>query len=612
MKLHWVDLAVLIAYLTTMVVVGLVVKRRARLGMSHYFLGANKLPWWALSMSNAASMFDISGTMWLVYLLFAYGLKSVFMPWLWPVFNQVFLMVYLSAWLRRSGALTGGDWITLRFGSDLGAEASRISVVLFALVSVVGFTGYAFVGLSKFAAEFLPAGIPPDSYALMLIAVTTLYTSLGGLYSVVITDLIQFTIMVCCSLALAWLAVTQVAPDQLAAATPAGWDEIAFSWQLDLRWSDLLPAVQDRIDDDGFEMFGAFFLMMVFKGVLVSAAGPAPNYDMQRILAARSPREASLVSGMVSVVLFIPRYLMIAGITVLALVRLGPQVTAGDKLDLEAVLPIVIRDFVPIGLTGLMIAGLIAAFMSTFAGTVNSAAAYLVNDVYRRYWNPGGTERQYIRASYVASLALVVVGCAAGRLTPSVSKATEWIVAALWGGYAAPNVLKWYWWRMNGHGYFWGMTTGLAGAVTLLAFPAVKPLQAFPLLLAISAAGSVAGSLATHRQTPAVLHEFYRRTRPWGLWKPVAQAAIAADPSFVPNRALPRDLFNVAVGIVWQTSLIAMPIYAVIQQWHHAAIALAVTVGATAILKRTWYDRLSEREFQSAEPVLDAIETGAS
>ena len=114
------------------------------------------MPWWVLSMSNAASMFDISGTIWLIMLLYVYGLKSVFIPWLWPVFNQIFLMVYLSAWLRRSGAITGAEWITLRFGRDTGAEASRISVVLFALVSVIAFTGYAFVGIAKFAEVFCP------------------------------------------------------------------------------------------------------------------------------------------------------------------------------------------------------------------------------------------------------------------------------------------------------------------------------------------------------------------------------------------------------------------------------------------------------------------------
>ena len=93
----------------------------------------------------------------------------------------------------------------------------------------------------------------------------------------------------------------------------------------------MLPAAQQRIADDGYTMFGAFFMMMVFKGVLVSMAGPAPNYDMQRILAARSPKEAAMMSGLVTVVLFTPRYFMIAGITVLALALLGDRACGEER-----------------------------------------------------------------------------------------------------------------------------------------------------------------------------------------------------------------------------------------------------------------------------------------
>src|SRR4029078_2354314 len=199
MELQFIDIAIILAYMAGMIVVGFVVERRARGGIDNYFLGGNKMPWWILSMSNAASMFDVSGTMWLVSLLYVYGLQSVFIPWLWPLFNQIFLMVYLSSWLRRSKATTGAEWITLRFGNDSGAEASRISVVVFALVSVIAFTGYAFVGISKFSAVFLPNVLCAHHYTLVIVGVTTLYTVVGGLYSVVLTDLIQFVIkLVCC------------------------------------------------------------------------------------------------------------------------------------------------------------------------------------------------------------------------------------------------------------------------------------------------------------------------------------------------------------------------------------------------------------------------------
>ena len=532
MDLHYVDIAIIVLYMLGMVVVGFVAEQRARGGLQDYFLGGNQMPWWVLSMSNATTMFDVSGTMWLVSLLYVYGLKSVFIPWLWPVFNQIFLMVYLSTWLRRSGALTGAEWITLRFGSDPGAEASRISVVIFALVSVIGFTGYAFVGIAKFADVFLPPVLSPGTYALIIIGVTTLYTVVGGMYSVVIADLIQFFLKLICCVAIGFIAMRQVSPDALAAVVPQGWSDITFGWTLELDWSRLLPAADQRITEDGYTMFGAFFAMMLFKGVLVSMAGPAPNYDMQRILAAKSAKEAAMMSGLVTVVLFTPRYFMIAGITVLALVLLREQAVTAGQLDLEQVLPMVIRDLVPAGLSGLMIAGLLAAFMSTFSGTINAAAAYVVNDIYKRYRRPTAPDRVYIRASYVASIAIVIVGCAAGYITPSVHRATEWIVAALWGGYAAPNVLKWHWWRFNGWGYFWGMMAGIAGALALLNYPAVNPLTAFPLLLLFSTVGSIGGSLLTRPERESVLLDFYTRTRPWGWWGPIRARRDSPRPEF--------------------------------------------------------------------------------
>ena len=252
MELHAVDIAIIVVYLIAMIVVGFVVERRARKNLGEYFLGGHRMPWWLLSMSNAASMFDISGTMWLVSLLFVYGLKSVFFPWLWPVFNQIFLMVYLSTWLRRSKAMTGAEWITMRFGGDRGAEASRISVVIFALISVIAFTGYAFVGISKFAEVFLPKSLSPHTYGLIIVAITTLYTAIGGFYGVVVTDLIQFFIKLVCCILLGVLAMQRVSPDTLAAVVPAGWHDISFGWQLDLDWSQLMPAAHQRILDDGY------------------------------------------------------------------------------------------------------------------------------------------------------------------------------------------------------------------------------------------------------------------------------------------------------------------------------------------------------------------------
>src|SRR3979490_327037 len=140
MKLQLLDIAIIIAYLLMMLMIGWYFRKKARQNKESYLLGGKKLPWYMLGLSDASDMFDISGTMWMVSLAFVYGMKSIWIPWLWPVFNQVFMMVYLSKWLRRSNANTGAEWLATRFGlSGKGVKGSHTIIVAFALIGCLGF-----------------------------------------------------------------------------------------------------------------------------------------------------------------------------------------------------------------------------------------------------------------------------------------------------------------------------------------------------------------------------------------------------------------------------------------------------------------------------------------
>jgi SSS family solute:Na+ symporter len=594
LHLRPIDVAIILTYLFTSVFVGYWVSHRASRDMKAYFLGGNSLPWYVLGVSNASGMFDIAGTMWLVYILFVYGAKSVWIPWLWPVFNQIFLMVYLSKWLRRSNVMTGAEWIKTRFGDGNGARLAHVIVVIYALVSVVGFLTYAFKGIGKFATDFLPWHLSANQYALVLMGITTFYVVKGGMFSVVITEVIQFCILSVASIAIGIIAISRVAPEALRRVVPTGWDGLFFGWHLNLDWSQLISSVNHKIAQDGYSLFGIFFMMLLFKGVLVSMAGPAPNYDMQRILSTRNSRDASLMSAFVNVALIFPRYLMITGLTILALVFYSDHIRGmGDSIDFEMVLPDALGRFVPAGLLGLLIAGLLAAFMSNFAATVNAAPPYIVNDLYKRFVNPNASQRTYVRLGYLSSFAVVVVGISFGWFVGSIDSVIKWIVSALWGGYTAANVLKWYWWRFNGFGYFWGMVSGIAGSLIVpLVLPDVSALNAFPLLLALSLAGCLAGTFLSKPESDQVLMDFYRRVRPWGFWGPMLAKVQVADPSFQPNQDFWRDMFNVVVGICWQTSLVALPVFIVIRKAEGIVASLAVVAASSIILKLTWYDHL--------------------
>ncbi|WP_319592461.1 sodium:solute symporter family protein [uncultured Draconibacterium sp.] len=596
MKLNVLDLSIIIGYFITTILLGIYFTRLASKNIDSYFLGGRSMPWYILSVSNASGMFDVSGTMWLVSMLFVYGIKGIYFPWLWPFFNQIFMMVFLSVWLRRSNVLTGAEWITTRFGNGKGAKQSHIIVVVFALVSVIGFLGYAFVGIGKFAQIFLPWNLSANTYALILMLGTGIYVILGGLFSVVATDVLQFIIMTITSIVIAVIAINMVSPEAINAVVPPNWDSAFIDWKLDLDWSGYMDSVNNRIKSDGLSMFGAFVMMMLFKGFFISLAGPIPSHDMQRILSNKTPKHAAMMSGLNSVAMLIPRFLLVTSLTVLALVYFNTELAAmEDNIDFELILPYAIGNFIPTGLKGLIIAGLLAAFMSTISSYINVAPAYIVNDIYKKYINPRAGSARLVKLSYLASTLFLAIGIGFGYIIESIDSITQWIVTALWAGYAAPNMLKWYWWRFNGYGFFWGMLSGLAAAmITPFLLPGFAPIYHFPFIFALSLAVSIFASLLTPPEDETVTFSFYKTVRPWGIWEPIHQKVIVQDHEFQKNTAFKRDMFNVVIGIIWQLSLIAMPVYLVIQNFTKASIAFGITIITSFLLKKNWYNKLEE------------------
>lgn len=643
MKLQLIDILIIALYLVAMVVIGLILKKKASQNMDSYFLGGKSLPFYMLGLSNASGQFDISGTMWMVTLAFVYGLKSAWVPWLWPVFNQVFLMVYLSVWLRRSNVLTGAEWIQTRFGTDRGARLSHTIVVVYALIGVLGFLSYGFIGVGKFmeiffpwdiVSQFVPFEIPaeyvPHAYGIFFTAIATVYVILGGMFSIVWTDVVQFAIMTVAGITIAVIAMMKVSPETLAAIVPAGWDSLMPDWTLNLQWADIFSDVNEKITNDQYGLFGIFLMMMLFKGVCASMAGPAPNYDMQKILSCRTAKEAALMSGSVPVILLIPRYLMIMGFAVLALAFFSDLdlTTGSGAIDFELILPNAITQFAPVGVCGLLLAGLLAAFMSTFASTANAAPAYIVNDIYKKYINPQADDRTMIRMSHLVTIVVVAVSVVIGFFVESVNSVLQWITSALWGGYIAANLLKWHWWRFNGNGYFWGMITGiLASLVCPLVFDQytmvdgqfvervgafahnapLLPLFYFPLLFVISLIGCVVGTYAAPAVDEATLERFYLTVRPWGFWRPVHERVVAKYPQVKANGHFKRDMFNVCIGIVWQMSLTVIPMYLVIKDGMPLVSSILVLLITSLILKKNWYDKMcrDEAEYQAVMAELE-------
>jgi Na+/proline symporter len=610
MKLHGIDVVIVVAYLLSVSLIGVLLSRRASRNLNSYLLGGKELPWYLLGLSNASGMFDISGTMWLVTIMFVYGLKSVWLPWLWPTFNQIFLMVFLSAWLRRSNVTTGAQWIGTRFGQGVGARLSHSIVVIFAIIGCLGFMVYGFVGLGKFMEVFIPWEVVspyvpfdvapryvPHLYGIVFTLAAIIYTVLGGMTSLVLADILQYAIMTISAIVVAGIAMASLSSHAL--NVPDGWFSPFFGWTLGLDWTNIIEEVKSKIADDQFSWFSIIMMLMLFKGIMASGAGPAPNYDMQKILATRNPREAALMSGFVSIVLMPVRYLMVTGFAVLGILYFKQlDLTVAGKIDFEQVLPAAMNQFVPAGVMGCLLAGLLAAFLGTFAGTLNAAQAYIMNDFYIKYLRPRAGRREVSLMSYGTGIVIVVVSILLGMFAKdakTVDKLLQWIVSGLYGGYVAANVLKWYWWRFNGHGYFWGMVGGIVPALIFpKVFPQTLALYYFPLLFVLSLAGCIIGTYATQPTDEKTLMAFYRNVRPWGFWGPIHKKVVALYPDFQENRNFRRDMVNVVVGTIWQTCLVLLPMYVVLLKWPQAAVVVGLIAVASYILKKNWYDLLDK------------------
>lgn len=590
-----VDYLIVLAYFAIVITLGFWYRKKASKDLDAYFLGGKKLHWLALAMSGSVSNFDITGTMWIVSILFLLGMKSMWHHWMWGFMMGAFFMSYMGRWVRRSNVMTAAEWMNTRFGDCPGAKLARTAYALMAVLTQAGFVGYAFQGIGKFAAEYIPlealAGYTstpwlrtlvttyePHVLAVTIIGMTTLYVVMGGLYSVVVADVFQTVILTLGSICVAYIAWSRLTPDLLG-GLPAGWASMKVPWRI--------PEFAGT-ENWQFELFGPLALVWVIKGLLLNAGGPGQMYDFQRFLAARSPRDAAKVGAAWSGFLIV-RWAMAMGIVLLALTGIT------GVTDPEKVMPLVLQGFLPIGLKGIVLAGLLAAFMSTFSSTVNSGASFIVRDIWQPYFRPRATDRQCVRFSHLATFLLVVIGIAIGFQAKSIAQIWNWLMMALGAGVIIPNVLRWYWWRLNGWGYSAGMLGGILLSLVVLFKPDIPAYWSFAAITIASLGACVIVSLATSPVSRDVLVSFYESVRPFGAWGPLRrQVAPLENTKAARSESLRLAVVNVVLGMVAIASLYMAPMYLVGHWYLYALICLGFAAPAVVCLKFTWYDNLPE------------------
>jgi len=585
-----VDYVIILLYFAVVIGLGFWYQKRASKSLGAYFLGGKSIHWLALAMSGSVSNFDITGTMWIISILFVLGMKSMWHHWMWGFLMGAFFLGYMGKWVRRSNVMTAAEWMKTRFGTGPGGRLARTAYALMAVFTLASFVGYAYQGIGKFASVYIPleslaqyTSVPwlqniftlheSGCLAVMIISITTLYVILGGLYSVVVTDVVQTVILTLGSIIIAYIAWSNLTPELLS-NLPDGWSSLNVPWRIE-KFAGT--------EHTEFEFFGALVIVWVAKGLLLNAGGPAQMYDFQRFLAARNARDAAKVGAAWSVFLIV-RWAMAMGIVLLALTGVT------GVTDSEKVMPLVLLKILPAGLRGVVIAGLLSAFMSTFSSTVNSGASFIVRDIWQPYFSPNAGEKESVRFSYVATVLLVLAGVGIGTQATSIAQIWSWMMMALGAGVVVPNVLRWYWWRMNGWGYAFGTLGGIVLSLAALFFPDAPVYYVFPSICLASLFVSIITSLATRPVEQEVLVGFYRTVRPFGLWKPVAaKSLLSAEELSSRSESVSLTILNVVLAMLAIAGLYLFPMYLIGHWYVDSAIWLMLATVAVFALMFTWY-----------------------
>lgn len=596
-----IDLAIVILYLLTITLIGLYFERRASSGIDSYFLGGRKIPWWALGASGMASNFDVSGTMINVALIYAFGAVGFFVEMRGGlVLIMAFLMIFMGKWTRRSKVMTLAEWMTYRFGDGIQGKAARFISAISTLIITVAIVSYFSVGAGKFIGDILGIpeffGLSSEFWAASLIIVlTTIYTVASGLQGVVWTDVFQgilifVMIIIVCTISL----LSADIPNIFSISVPLKDGSFLPIETTKDAWTSILPSWELSFPENSaysiYNLFGIALLFYLIKVVIEGSAGTG-GYMAQRFFAARSDRDAGLLS-LFWIFLLSFRWPFIAAIAVLG-ISFG--VSSGEIIsDPEKVLPTVIFNILPLGLKGLLVAGLMAAAMSTFSSLINSGASYWVRDIYQEFINPLATEKKLIVHSRFASVIIVLLGLGLTINIKSINEIWGWLTMGLGAGMVVPLLVRWYWWRMNGYGFTAGTVFGMGTAIIQkLFYPEATEYMSFAILLVSSFSVTIIVTLLTEQTSKATLVNFYKTSRPFGFWKPI-KSLLPDEKKTQINSENRRDIIAISFALPWQIVLFLTGMTVILRRFDLFIYLFVLLIFLSAGLYYFWFRHLSD------------------
>ena len=518
--MNWIDWSIIVFYFVASAGVGVFYAKRAGKDMQEFFLSGRNLPWWLAGTSMVATTFAADTPLAVTELVARNGIAG---NWLWWnfLFGGMLTVFFFARLWRRAGILTDVEFVEIRYTGKPAAFLRGFRAIYLGIFMNCIIMGWVNLAMAAILEGMF--GVPRDQvmiYIALSLVLTAVYSALSGLWGVAVTDAFQFILAMvgCVVLAFVVLALPEVGGIAgLQAKLPA--------WNF-----RFLPVVGDGgAGGDGLGIGGALALsvaaFLAYVGVQWWASwypGAEPGgggYVAQRMMSAKDEKHSLYATLWFTVAHYCirPWPWIIVGLATLVLYpALGP-----DEKRLGYVFAM--RDHLPIGLKGLLVASFFAAYMSTISTQLNWGTSYIMNDFYRRFVNPAANDRSLVRTARITTILIMLLSLVVTAMLDTISGAWTFIIEA-GAGLGLVLILRWYWWRVNAWSEIAAMSTPMIAYGVLSRFTAIQ----FPeTLFYIVGITTVVWILVTYMTAPvpeATLKEFYRRVHPGGIgWRPVAR-----------------------------------------------------------------------------------------
>jgi SSS family solute:Na+ symporter len=552
MQLAPVDWAFIIGFFVIALVIGIAVSRKAGEDASQFFLSGRGMPWWLLGFSMVATTFSTDTPNLVTDIVRKNGVAGNWVWWAFLLTGMLTVFVYARLW-RRSGVLTDIEFYEIRYSGKPAAFLRGFRALYVGVgLNVVIMSAVSLAAIKIGAIMF---GFSPLQSILVASTVTVIFSAMGGLRSVILTDFLLFILAMTGAVAAAWVALDQPEVGGLSGlfSHPNVKDKL-----------DLVPDFDFSTPESRNLLFSIFLIPIAIQWWASVYPGSEPGgggYMAQRMLAAKNEQHATGAAFFFNVAHYALRpwpWIIVALASLIVFPELSdiqekfPQVT-DDKLGDDLAYPAMLT-FLPKGVLGLVVTSLMAAYMSTISTHLNWGSAYVANDFYKRFVKPDATDRELIRVGRFSTVLMMVL---AGGLALSMQNALGVfdLILGLGAGTGLVYILRWLWWRVNAWSEIVAMATCL---LVVLVFQVIwknhgmEGWQVFSLNVLITSTAWIIATFLTGPSAPEKLEDFCRLVRPPGSgWKKVYERAeVSGRPIPSGDKAdnLPRGILNMSLG----------------------------------------------------------------